>query len=222
MNFEPNIGEFVVINGLTRVIVEPYTDAVPTRSAGPSSTITKEWTDTFHVQFFDSNELAESSKCNPNSECSNLTKVEFINEQFINEASQQLQMYKYLVSIEALESPIQTQAQKESATSPLKKFINSISSSYSSGFLEDRTSRIKVWAVLTTTDIMWKKSENRKPRLKMSSFLRRQLRLFQVNPKVLVFALPISSELEQKCFSTSTQKTVKLKTSYSKNVCLFE
>lgn len=208
---------------MTRVIVEPYVQASSrslanqmSSSFAGSSSIAKEWMATFHVESFGTDEqLAETSRCHANIKCSNLTKVELTNTSTTDFG----RMEKFLVSIVALDPPMRALPLKESTTGSMKKFINSISSSYSSGYLEEKTSSdatTSVWAILNCCPRDF--SQGTKPRLKMSKFLQQQLRLFEVNPKVLVKAIPVTAQLEQSCLSSSVKKSLKLRTNYSKNV----
>lgn len=201
---------------MTRVIVEPFFEktSLKTNSEAASSLSQEEWMNTFHVEFFETNELSEASRCHLSTKCSNLTKVEFDKS---NDFSDHIE--KFLVSIESLDPPIRAHPHKESASGPIKKFINSISSSYSASFFEDKTSGdVKVWAILNGrfSDCL----ASKKPRIRISKFLQRQLRLFEVNPKVLVKASLMTGQLEENLFPSSRKKSIKLKTNYSKNVSL--
>lgn len=207
------MSEFVSINSLTRVIIEPYTDTTPTASSigGGGENLVKDWTSTFHVEFYDKT----TSICPQSARqtrCTNLTKCELVggHKETTLDSSRQ-----YLITMEALESPMQSQCQRESASSPMKKFLNSIASSYPGSFLDEKSGsggdgQTQVAAILYTNIVDF--AERRKPRLRVSNFLRRQLKLFEINPKVLVRATLVTSELEQSVLSTQTNKSIKLRT----------
>lgn len=186
---------------MTRVIVEPYVDESIKSTSMVS--IIKEWISTFHVADLD--ELC-SQKCG--FKCTSLTKAEL-------ECTNHLNKNNYLISIEALESPIQAQIQKETGLSPMKKFLNSIYMSYKSEYLEVKISQTKIWAELIASEIT-----TQKHRLKISRFLRQQINLFDINHKVLVKAVLIDDELEKKIFSMGSKRFITLKTNSTKNVSI--
>lgn len=190
----------MTINSLTRVIVEPYFETKSSSNEGHiGSSSPKEWTSTFHVEFFSSEDYYPENSCHEGSKCTSLTKA-------VLSSSTSSQKERYMISIEALEPPIQTRARSESNSSPMKKFFNSISNSYPSSLLEEKPSDVKVWALLAGSY-----TDENKSKLKISNFLRRQLKLFEINPKVLVKATLLTDDLEQKLLSSSTKKSIKLR-----------
>lgn len=223
---------------MTRVIIEPFVETTKTGttsicdlSSGPQADQEKscrEWISTFHVEYFAPNEQTE---CQSNMKCTNLTKVELFFDSQSKSSNEDQKTNSFLVSIEPLEPPMKSQTYKESTTGSMRKFINSISSIYSSSYLDEKDVGVrKVWAMLNfnsgldflkATTTATNVERQRKPRIKISNFLRHQLRLFEVNPKVLVKAFPLTSLLEKMCLSSSSKKSFKLKTSCAKNVILF-
>lgn len=215
VDFEPKSNDFVSINNMTKVIVEPYTDPdFSTKVDGSIKTeriLSKQWSSTFHVVYFDSDEPTGcETECSASLKCTHLTRAELVYQGSHLSSSE-----KYLISIEALESPIQVQYRKESASSPMKKFLNSISSSYSTSYLDRKSGGNKIWALMMGFGEI---SHLKKPRLKLSRFLGRQLRMFEIKPKVLVKAELVNEEIEQKILSMASKKSIKLRTSFKNDV----
>jgi hypothetical protein len=161
------------------------------------------------------------SFCNQLTKCSNLTSIELVNEPNDNSAKS----YKYIASIETLKSPIQALKVKDSSTTSMRKFLQSIENSYPQDYNEIG-STYKIYAFLKIDEDNLNKILNGsidyvKPRLKMSSFLRRQLKLFDQNPKVLIRASSIMDSNNEILLSNTSNKEIKLRTSYSKNVSFF-
>lgn len=203
------------------MIVEPFVEqSQPFEQLSPNF-VSREWMDTFHVEYFPDDAQSSSTTILDcpirGSKCSTLTKCELVGGETTNSAAD-----NYLISIQALESPMQALTQKETTTS-MRKFVQSISNSYSERYYEEKSGAVVVWAMLRTS--YTPPNENNcgfeKPKLKISNFLRRQLRLFEVNPKVLVRFRLVTNELEQSVLATRSSKNVTLKTNYTKNVGFF-
>lgn len=198
---------------MTRVIIEPFENRKQSDETVNQSTTAKEWFDCFHVEFEDNNAISKCS--NEFSRCSTLTKAEFCDKPSTNGVN-----YEHLISIQALESPMQSLKSKDSSITSMKKFLNSMYSSYPEIYfhgLYDVNYRVN--ALLNTAQ---RSIENedwtfQKPKLKISNFLRRQLKLFELNPKVLVKATLVTNEIRDKYLSTTAIKKIKLKSNH-KNV----
>jgi hypothetical protein len=218
--FEPALGPFVCINSMTRVIIQPkidsLVDSIQTSNIGLNY---EDWTGCFQVDFFESNNDDSSNLCR------NLTTIEIGKSKNCEKALNK--SLKYLVSIQAVRTPMQTLRVKDSSTSSMKKFLQSIENSYTEDFYEIGTLNSVTYGYLTI-DEEDLDSQLRNGcqldsnlRVKMSQFLRNQLKLFEISPKVIIKASSVRNKENEALFSNTTRKTIKLKTNYQKNVIYF-
>ncbi|RMZ93120.1 hypothetical protein BpHYR1_026589 [Brachionus plicatilis] len=192
---------------MTRIIIEPFVE--PTRSIQNEKDVIKfdKWNDIFQADFSNEFNVLCDGILN---RCTNLTKCEIRG----NETGQ---MEKFLVSLQPVKSPIQLMNTKESGTVSMRKFINSIESSYPADYSSLYDSNHVVYAMLDAInfkpDVSF--SIHKNPVLKLSNFLQQKLGLFKLNPKVLVKAKATSLKECKVLLENTENKHINLKTNYS-------
>jgi hypothetical protein len=210
---------------MTKIII----DTVSFPSNMPSSTsneenieskILTEWSGCFQVDFTD---IPTLNNCNNLSRCSRLTTLE-LKRNFIKETKPDSikNIHKYLVAIESVRSPMQTLKVKDSNTPSLRKFLKSIDTSYKEEYYTKNDTNI-VYALLnvsqdTLNDLNNNKYANSNVKVFMSSFLRHHLKLFEINPKIMIKAESIKTPKCEAILSRTTKQNIKLITDYKKNV----
>ena len=122
---------------------------------------------------------------------------------------------KYVVKMQRVKSPIQAFKVNNSNATSMRKFLQSISCSYSDEYLlnHDQLSTKSVYALLTVNE---NNNHTESNEIKMTEFIRRQLGLFEINPKILLNAEPVSKFEQQ--FSNTSKKKVIIKTNVQKSV----
>jgi hypothetical protein len=182
----------------------------------------KEWSGCFGVQFDASGN--DAFFCDQYfKKCNTLTSVELISTDENTTASSSLFNGKYLAQIQALRSPMQSlqRSSKSSNSVQLTKFLQSIENSYPSSFYHNPDySNNVVYAMLNVVNFNMEAfdKDTGTAQLKVSNFLRNQLKFFEYGSKVLVKAQSIDSAAVKTALSSSTRKTVILKPNRSKNV----
>ncbi len=185
----------------------------------------KEWVSCFQVTFDDNQRFL----CDKISQkCNYLTSVELTgscNQIDIDLSSQDTILNgKFLAYIKPIKSPMQDFSKvKDSNTIQLKKFLQTIDSSYQNAFysIHDNHNE-QTYALLNVKNVDRRDlfNSNTRPKLKISQFLRQHLKLFEHNIKVSVRVQSIDLPFIQDSLSSSTKRIIKLKTNYSKNVSL--
>lgn len=200
---------------MTKVIIEPYGPDQNESFLSEEKPIRfDEWIDCFQVELVENSTIGCDDYLN---RCSNLTKIEINNS---NDNATKLRN-KYLASITVVKSPMQSLKPKESSTASTRKFLNTIENSYPDNYLSIQDSNNVVYALLDTVNYepcLSPYDLHVKPKLKMSKFLRQQLKLFDINPKVLVKAYSIESQKSKSILSNTSLKYIKLMTNYPKDV----
>ena len=222
------MGLFVGINNMTRIIIQPNLSAqnemIPNkRSLDNQLNYSEYWTGCFQVEFFHSKNQKSHNLClNLTSVEVNQTKDSSLKEKF----GAKREPYQYLASIQAIRTPMQTMKVKDSSMNSMKKFLQSIENSYTEKFYDMGNFNDLVYALLTIDeedlDLQLRGSSdttfNSGLKLRMSQFLRNQLKLFEISPKVMIKASSVLSKENKILLSNTTKKRLKLKTNYDKNV----
>lgn len=227
VDFEPNASQFAIINSMTKIIIDtvqlPNNLPSSSNEENIESKILTEWSGCFQADFTD---IPTLNNCNNLSRCSRLTTLE-LKSNFFQEAKQDTlkNIQKYLVSIEPVRSPMQTLKPKDSNTPSLKKFLKSIDTSYKDEYYSINDTQI-VYALLNVTqdtlnDLNNNKYDNSNVKILMSSFLRQHLKLFEINPKIMIKAESVNTLKSEALLSKTTKRNLKLITDYKKNVCEF-
>lgn len=190
---------------MTRIIIEPFSQE---NSASLPTDLSKqtisEWTEVFQVDFSEKPSIGCGDFLN---RCSNLTKLEILSDNLSKKF-----VGKYLTCVSVIKSPMQSLKSKDSNTPSMRKFLNSIENSYPENYyhLYD-TEQPYCYALLDTLNYE-PFLESVKPKLKMSNFLRQQLKLFENSPKVLLKAKIMNLD------DSHSVKNIRLKTNYQKSV----
>ena len=220
--FEPNSGQFTSINNMTRVIIQPNISS-PTENAKLTENFKganfEEWTGCFQVE----NNTSTINQQSGQHSCYNLTtvEIEYKSSETKRKPSQ------YIATIKAVKSPMQALRIRDSSTNSIKKFLQSVENSYPESFYENTSFNDCIYALLNLDEDLLcanTKSEfsfGSNLKVKMPNFLRNQLGLFEISPKVLIKASSIFNKENEQLLSNTTKKKLKLKTNYSKKVSFF-
>lgn len=225
VDFEPKTtSKFIRITNMSKLIIEPFVDTARIEEnldTAKSKTFDSEWIGCFQVEFFDN----KSNDQVDNLSCTKITTVQLINKSCVEPPNSRFHSdLKYFVTIEPVSSPMQLTKSNSSAST--KKFLQSITNCYPDEYYSiQESSRLnKVFALMNVHDYSenlsiheWISNRNNIT-IKMSNYLRQQLKLFDLFPKVLVKAKPISDSVYSSIYSTNVTKTIKLRTNYTKNV----
>jgi hypothetical protein len=205
VDFEPKVKSYIAINNMTRVLIEPiekHTNQSGELIENKRTENIKNWENSFQVEFFDENKLLNSS-C----ECTMLTTVRFEDEP--SSIIRSKCSNKYLVKLEALKSPMKALKSRESISANMQKFIQTLENSYPDEYLSSVSDESQpVYAFLNLIDlesISKLVANENKPKLKMSSFLRSQMKLFELNPKITVRASYLSEQEYEKLVTCKTE-----------------
>lgn len=227
--FEPFMGPFVCINNMSRVIIQPkisaQTESTPAkRSFDDVKNHEDTWIGCFQVDYFYSGSQENRNKC------SNITSVDIEEMTYCPSESKigaGRKPFQYLASIQAVRSPMQIMKVKDSSTNSMKKFLQSIENSYTENFYDLGNLNTLVYAYLNINEecldsvLRNGSTFNAKLKIKMSQFLRNQLKLFEINPKVIIKASSVLNNENEILLSNTTKKRIKLRTNYDKNVKKF-
>lgn len=199
---------------MTRIIIEPYSEQMSSIQNDQNLVKIDTWNDILQVDF--TNEL--NSVCEGILQrCTNLTKCEIKgdNTDIIE---------KYLVSLHPVKSPMQLINRKESGSAAMRKFLNTIESSYPKNYMSLYDSNRAIYAILDAVNFKPEisvSSSNSYSVVKMSNFLQQKIGLFELNPKVLLKAKSTCLNESKMLLDKSQIKNITLKTNYSGEVSYF-
>ena len=205
VDFEPSIKEYTCINGMTRLIIEPF------RSKSSADLISNSITEfsfsTSNIKFIETKNSSDFS-----GNCSSSASTVKVARSFLKRKIPDLKLNgdeRFLVKIERVKSPIQAFKVPSSSASLMRKFLQSIDTSFPSDYLlnQDRFSKGSLFAVMVLDD-----SEPVEA-LQVPRFLRQQLSLFENAGSVLINAEAYSKH-ESK-FSSISKIKVLLKTDFN-------
>lgn len=192
---------------MTRIIIEPYAEQVSSTQNEQNYVKLEAWSDIFQVDF--TNEL--NTVCDGILQrCTNLTKCEI-------KGNNTDSIERYLVSLQAIKSPIQSISTKESGTAAMKKFLNTIESCYPRDYLSLYDSNRVIYAILDAVKfkpVISVLASDNYPVVKMSSFLQQKIGLFELSPKVLLKAKSTSLNESKLLLDKSQIKNISIKTNY--------
>ena len=231
VHFEPSEINYTTINDMTKVIIEPKLSAnEKTKDDSVSKkfknmlNFKNEWTSCFQVEFQDDNEFYCDQSLK---KCNSLTSIE-LHSKYSPSAEMSDQIIgnlingKYLVSLVVEKSPMQSLKANISNATQMRKFLQTIENSYPNSYYSNHENSSPVYALLNLVNFDSSLLDsNDKPRLKMSTFLRQQLKLFEFNSKVVVKAQSTDLEPVKAALQGPVKRRIKLKTNYSKTVKIY-
>jgi len=206
---------------MTRVLIEPLenqTSRSRESKENKSMENLKNWESSFQVEFFDENESFNTAL-----ECTKLTTIRLGRE--VSSPIQSKCLDKYLVKLEPLKSPMKAFKIKESVSANMQKFIQTLENSYPDEYfspMSDESQSVYAFLSLLDLDYIAKLVSNpneNKSRLQMSNFLRKQIKLFELNPKIIIKASHLSEQEYAKLVSSKSEIT--LLTNYKANVSFY-
>jgi hypothetical protein len=212
---------------MTKVVVVPKVssnvDETPSKKSKASHDLQKEWTRCFNIEF-DNNEPFFCDQFFR--KCNTLTSIELSSGKKTEATdvfadTDSIFNGKYLAQVQALKSPMQSyKTIKSSNAVQLTKFLQSIENSYPPNFYYSQEKNSPVYAMLNLVNFSMEliTGEWDSSHLKMSNFLRQQLKLFQYGSKVVVKAQSIDTSYIKSALSCSTSKTIVLKPNRAANV----
>jgi hypothetical protein len=204
------VKSYIAINNMTRVLIEPLHNQANQSLESNEKKLTENvqnWESSFQVEFFDENEPFNTSY-----ECTKVTTIRLGHEP--NSTIRSKCLDKYLVKLEALKSPMKAFKIKESISANMQKFIQTMENSYPDDYfslIADESQ--SVYAFLSSLDQEYisklvSNPNEKKPKLQMSTFLRKQMKLFELNPKIIVKASYLSEQEYDKLVSSKSEITL--------------